>query len=155
MPIMERPYLSRNARPAPSLPLWLRSAVRRMATSRTVASLVAVPSMAIAPSLAFALDCAPFTYQDVGATVCRVNVLAHPLRMFLNDAKGRPLKYFSAVNRLLAPDGEHLVFAMNAGMYHKDFSPVGLLVINGDEVSPLNLGTDAGNFFLKPNGVFL
>jgi uncharacterized protein YigE (DUF2233 family) len=55
----------------------------------------------------------------------------------------------------LAPDGEHLVFAMNAGMYHKDFSPVGLLVIDGDEVSPLNLGTDAGNFFLKPNGVFL
>jgi uncharacterized protein YigE (DUF2233 family) len=32
---------------------------------------------------------------------------------------------------------------------------VGLLVQEGREVSPLNLSTDAGNFFLKPNGVFL
>jgi uncharacterized protein YigE (DUF2233 family) len=44
---------------------------------------------------------------------------------------------------------------MNAGMYQPDFSPVGLLVIGGREVSPLNLADGAGNFFLKPNGVFL
>jgi uncharacterized protein YigE (DUF2233 family) len=44
---------------------------------------------------------------------------------------------------------------MNAGMFQPDFSPVGLLVQDGKELAPLNLGKGAGNFFLKPNGVFL
>ncbi len=44
---------------------------------------------------------------------------------------------------------------MNAGMYHADGGPVGLLVIDGRELAPLNLADGAGNFFLKPNGVFL
>jgi len=43
---------------------------------------------------------------------------------------------------------------MNAGMYHQDFTPVGLYVEDGIEQSPLNLGDAPGNFFLKPNGVF-
>jgi len=111
--------------------------------------------MTAAPVLAFALDCAPFTYQDVHATVCRIDVSRHRLRVFLNDEKGRPLKYFSGVNRLLAARDERLVFAMNAGMYHKDFTPVGLLVSEGEELHPINLDSAPGNFFLKPNGVFL
>lgn len=43
---------------------------------------------------------------------------------------------------------------MNAGMFKPDFSAVGLLVQNAQQVSPLNLSDGAGNFFLKPNGVF-
>lgn len=111
--------------------------------------------MTIAPSLAFALDCAPFTFEEIEATVCRVDLRTHRLRMFLDDEKGRPLKYFSGVNRLLQARDERLVFAMNAGMYHKDFSPVGLLVMDGNEIRPINLESAPGNFFLKPNGVFL
>jgi uncharacterized protein YigE (DUF2233 family) len=104
---------------------------------------------------AFALDCAPFKFQDIEATVCRIDLRVHALRMFLNDDKGRPLKYFSGVNRHLRQRGERLLFAMNAGMFHSDFSPVGLLVVDGEETHPLNLDNDEGNFFLKPNGVFL
>jgi uncharacterized protein YigE (DUF2233 family) len=44
---------------------------------------------------------------------------------------------------------------MNAGMYHADASPVGLLVVAGRTLSPLNVADGTGNFFLKPNGVFL
>jgi uncharacterized protein YigE (DUF2233 family) len=40
-------------------------------------------------------------------------------------------------------------------MYEADASPVGLLVVDGVQKSALNLGSGAGNFFLKPNGVFL
>ena len=40
-------------------------------------------------------------------------------------------------------------------MYHEDLSPVGLLVENGHEAAPLNFTDGEGNFFLKPNGVFL
>ncbi len=43
---------------------------------------------------------------------------------------------------------------MNAGMYHEDFSPVGLYVEDGKEIAPLNTADAAGNFFMKPNGVF-
>ena len=75
--------------------------------------------------------------------------------MFHLDEKDRPLKYFSAVERLLEPTNERLVFAMNAGMYHKDYAAVGLLVIDGTQRQPLNLENADGNFFLKPNGVFL
>ena len=52
-----------------------------------------------------------------------------------------------AAARLADAQGERLQFAMNAGMFHPDFAPVGLLVINGREVSPLNLAEGEGNFF--------
>lgn len=107
------------------------------------------------PTTAFALECSPFRFQDISATVCRVDLRRHTLRMFHTDEKDRPLKYFSGVNRLLESTHERLVFAMNAGMYHNDFSAVGLLVIDGRQRQPLNLDSAPGNFFLKPNGVFL
>jgi uncharacterized protein YigE (DUF2233 family) len=126
-----------------------------MATADSIAVLLAlIGLMAFAPSPALAVDCAPFIYQGISATVCRVEETQR-LQIFLNDDKERPLKYFSGVNRHLKSRAEQLVFATNAGMYHKDFSPVGLLVIDGREIRPINLQAAPGNFFLKPNGVFL
>jgi uncharacterized protein YigE (DUF2233 family) len=43
---------------------------------------------------------------------------------------------------------------MNAGMYHPDQRPVGLLVQAGRTLSPLETGTGEGNFYDLPNGVF-
>ena len=40
-------------------------------------------------------------------------------------------------------------------MFEPDMRPCGLLVQNGNEVSPLNLNEGGGNFYMKPNGVFL
>jgi uncharacterized protein YigE (DUF2233 family) len=40
---------------------------------------------------------------------------------------------------------------MNAGMFHRDGSPVGLFVSNGREFSPLNTTNGTGNFLMKPN----
>jgi uncharacterized protein YigE (DUF2233 family) len=103
----------------------------------------------------FAVNCSPFEFQGISATVCRVDTRSQQLRMFHLDDKDRPLKYFNGVNRHLEASHERLVFAMNAGMYHSDFSPVGLLVVDGQEQRPINLESADGNFFLKPNGVFL
>lgn len=48
-----------------------------------------------------------------------------------------------------------VAFAMNAGMFHPDGTPVGLHVHQGIATAPLNEDTDRpGNFFLEPNGVF-
>ncbi len=53
--------------------------------------------------------------------------------------------------------GRRMLFAANAGIYDRQFSPLGLYVENGKTVVPLNLahGNPAsGNFSLLPNGVF-
>jgi uncharacterized protein YigE (DUF2233 family) len=44
---------------------------------------------------------------------------------------------------------------MNAGMFRTDYSAVGLLVVEGKQLHRLNLASGYGNFYLKPNGVFL
>ena len=43
----------------------------------------------------------------------------------------------------------------NAGIYEKRNSPCGLHIENGKKLLPLNLKNAPGNFYLKPNGVFL
>jgi uncharacterized protein YigE (DUF2233 family) len=76
------------------------------------------------------------------------------LQLFWRDDAGRPFRTFRRLDAWLRARGQRLDFAMNAGMYHADFAPVGLLVIDGRRLAPLDTGDGQGNFFLKPNGVF-
>lgn len=87
-------------------------------------------------------------------TTIRVDARTERLELFLRDDAGRTFNRFDRLSSWLASRNERLRFAMNAGMFRPDLSPVGLLVQDGREVSPLNLSDGAGNFFLKPNGVF-
>ena len=91
---------------------------------------------------------------DQPFTVVRVDPASENLQVFWGDEQGKPFKQFDHLSTWLHGKGKKLVFAMNAGMYHPDFSPVGVLVVEGKQVSPLNTATGSGNFFLKPNGVF-
>jgi uncharacterized protein YigE (DUF2233 family) len=77
------------------------------------------------------------------------------LRLFLNDDQGVLLRDFAGLDRYVKAHGGNLAFAANAGMFEPDSHPVGLLVQNGTEQSPLNLRDGEGNFYMKPNGVFL
>jgi uncharacterized protein YigE (DUF2233 family) len=97
------------------------------------------------------------TAQAAGkpVTVCRVDLKTDRLEIFLRDQSGQFFKNFDAVNAHLWPQGRRLAFAMNAGMFHAGNFPVGLCVANGKELFPLNLRPGEGNFFLKPNGVFI
>lgn len=88
-------------------------------------------------------------------TICRVNVRRETLRIFHRDESGQPFKRFETLAASLQSHGKKLVFAMNGGMYHGDFSAVGLSVSEGRQLTPLNTANGQGNFFLKPNGVFL
>jgi uncharacterized protein YigE (DUF2233 family) len=88
-------------------------------------------------------------------TVCRVDVRTERLELFHRDESGQPFKTFDRLTAWLERRERKLVFAMNAGMFHRDFASVGLLVSGGKELVPLNTGGGEGNFFLKPNGVFL
>ncbi|MFN0023359.1 MAG: phosphodiester glycosidase family protein [Parvularculaceae bacterium] len=86
--------------------------------------------------------------------ICQFDPSKDDIRVFLKDDAGAPYGDFEAVNAKLAANGETLVFAMNAGMYHKDRSPVGLYVEDGAELKKLSTKDGPGNFHLKPNGVF-
>src|SRR5687768_17763487 len=88
-------------------------------------------------------------------TVCRVDIRKERLQLFLRDDDGKPIRRFERLAGLLGARGQKLTFAMNAGMYHGDFSPVGLFISDGKQLSPLNTANAKGNFFLKPNGVFV
>lgn len=87
-------------------------------------------------------------------TTIRVDFRTERIQLFLRDDAGRTFKRFDRLRSWLASRNERLRFAMNAGMFEPDLSPVGLLVQDGQQVSPLNLADGDGNFFLKPNGVF-
>ena len=93
--------------------------------------------------------------QDARFTVITVDTAKQDLQLFLNDEAGQPLHSFARLAAMLQARHQRLDFAVNAGMYHPDFAPVGLLVQDGKQVAPLNLADGVGNFFLKPNGVFL
>lgn len=57
--------------------------------------------------------------------------------------------------RLKAERGDKAIaFAMNGGMYDMKSLPIGYYVENGKRLHKLNRQDGAGNFHLKPNGVF-
>nr|WP_238987470.1 phosphodiester glycosidase family protein [Roseovarius dicentrarchi] len=106
------------------------------------------------PALATAADCRDEAFEGARYSICEVDIASADLRVFLNDpASGGNLGSFSAVNALLAKDGQELDFAMNAGMYHSDRRPVGLYIEDRQEVAGIVTQKGPGNFGLLPNGV--
>ena len=110
--------------------------------------------LAVAAGPSAAVECRDASHDGNRYTICEVDAAREDLRLFLNDADGQPLGQFGAVNHALASEGKRLAFAMNAGMYHDDRSPVGHYVENGQEVMRVIPGAGPGNFGLLPNGVF-
>ncbi|WP_422002611.1 phosphodiester glycosidase family protein [Roseovarius mucosus] len=102
-----------------------------------------------------AAECRAERFEGESYTVCAVDMVRDDLRLFLNSVEtGTPLGSFGAIEGKLKAEGKTLVFAMNAGMYHADRSPVGLYVEAGQEMRGLVTRDGPGNFGLLPNGVF-
>lgn len=73
-----------------------------------------------------------------------------------NQIDKKSVHTFESIHKLKLNNKEELLFAMNAGMYHKELYPVGLYIANGKTIYPINLDSIGnGNFYeLPPNGVF-
>ena len=102
-----------------------------------------------------AVECGAKTAGGTSFTACRVDLNSDHLELFWRDDAGRPYRQFSALREALQVKGKTLVFAVNAGMYKPDLSPVGLFVVGSQELVPLNRHVGSGNFSQQPNGVFL
>ncbi|PZQ97796.1 MAG: hypothetical protein DI533_11595 [Cereibacter sphaeroides] len=86
-------------------------------------------------------------------TVCEVTA-AQDVRLFQTAPDGETYGTFDRVNQALVAEGKTLGFAMNAGMYHPDRSPVGLMIEDGAQRSRIVTAAGPGNFGMRPNGVF-
>jgi uncharacterized protein YigE (DUF2233 family) len=96
----------------------------------------------------------PVSFRGHGYLVRTVDPKKEDLRLYWKNSSGVLLHDFHGLESEVASHGDKLLFAANAGMFEPDFSPVGLLVQDGNEIAPLNLRDGTGNFYLKPNGVF-
>jgi uncharacterized protein YigE (DUF2233 family) len=113
----------------------------------------AIVALALGAS-AHAVECSSTQLDGMSATACRVDVHREDLRLLLNDATGKPLQTFAALDRSLASQGLRVTFAMNAGMFQPNYAPVGLFIADGKQLKRLNTADGTDNFTLKPNGVF-
>lgn len=122
-----------------------------------IAKIWALASCLLAPTFAHATDRSPICrdtqYQGVSYTQCEIPAQSD-LRLFLRDPNDVHLGSFQRIGDLLSQSGQQLAFAMNAGMYHSDRSPVGLHIENGNVISPIVTAAGPGNFGMRPNGVF-
>lgn len=109
-------------------------------------ALVALPAAAV--------ECSDRVFRGETYSVCKVDATREDIRLFLKSDKGQPLGSFENVQSQLRKEGAALAFAMNAGMYHADRSPVGHFVERGQTRSPVISTDGPGNFGLLPNGVF-
>ena len=97
-----------------------------------------------------ASPCEDVVFSEASFTVCTAHIQTDDLRLFLNDKTGEPYGGFLAIEK----DVGALSFAMNAGMFHADQSPVGLYQEDGEVLKNIILSSGPGNFGMLPNGVF-
>lgn len=102
---------------------------------------------------AMAVECRNISHEGLRYTLCEADA-TEDLRLFLNGTDGKVLGQFGTVDQALKSEGKELAFAMNAGMYHSDRSPVGHYVENGQSQKNVISNAGPGNFGLLPNGVF-
>jgi uncharacterized protein YigE (DUF2233 family) len=110
--------------------------------------------LALVPTGAAADPCRSENFEGSTYTVCSFDRSESDIRIFWRNAEGAPYASFAALERDLASQGLKLAFAMNGGMYDEALGPVGLYIENGREIKAANTADAAGNFHMKPNGVF-
>lgn len=72
-----------------------------------------------------------------------------------NPETNQPFSEIRKVCDYYKNKGKKITFITNGGIYDKSYKPAGLYVENGEILKPLNQKDADGNFYLKPNGVFL
>jgi len=129
---------------------------RTAADRRRAGALALLVAFVLAPAGARAANgpCAPLDFDGARFTVCAFDARRDEIRLYWKDPGGKPYATFAALAQALAARGRALRFAMNAGMYQADLSPVGLYVEDGKRERPADTREGASNFHMKPNGIF-
>ncbi|HEY4090159.1 MAG TPA: phosphodiester glycosidase family protein [Luteibacter sp.] len=135
--------------------------IRRMANrlilrSLALASLAGLFIGCAAP--ADAVDGRDVVFDSQSYFVATVDTRRDDIELFWrNPDTGQPFASIETLKGWTAGKGRLLAFATNAGIYDREFRPLGLYVEDGKTVVPLNRAHGnprSGNFSLLPNGVF-
>ena len=104
------------------------------------------------------LDSTEVTFASQNYRVVRIDLRHESLSLhWRNPQNGQAFGSIESLRTWGEQHGQRLLFAANAGIYDKQFAPLGLHVASGKTLVPLNLAHGnpaAGNFSLLPNGVF-
>lgn len=87
--------------------------------------------------------------------VVSVDLSAQSIELIWKSDRGEPLLTVGKVNAMLAAAGDSVIAITNGGIFTKAYAPLGLYVEEYRQQVPLNTGDGYGNFYLKPNGVFM
>ncbi len=117
-------------------------------------ALLIVVVLAPAGASAASGPCAPARFESADYTICTFDARRDDIRLYWKDSDGKPYASFSALAEALEERGRTLRFAMNAGMFEADLSPVGLFIEDGKREHRADVREGASNFHLKPNGIF-
>lgn len=101
------------------------------------------------------VPCRETRFERAAYIVCEIDLNKYDVGIFHSGPNGKAYGSLDAFDKAMAAEGTPVLLAMNAGMYHEGLGPVGLLVENGRELSPVDAKEGDGNFYLKPNGIFL
>jgi uncharacterized protein YigE (DUF2233 family) len=105
-----------------------------------------------------ALDSRELGFDGQNFRVVKIDLRREPLSLHWRDPdSGTPYGDINTLRQWGDARGQRLLFAANAGIYDRQFAPLGLYVEDGKTLVPLNLARGnpaSGNFSLPPNGVF-
>src|SRR5260370_33493576 len=119
-----------------------------------VAALIALIGLAFdAGATSAAAACAEKSFDGAKFIVCTFDPRHDDIRLFWKGPDDRPYGSLSALANALGTERIRLRFAMNAGMFADDQSPIGLCVENRRKRQDAATRSRASNFHMKPNGV--
>jgi uncharacterized protein YigE (DUF2233 family) len=98
--------------------------------------------------------CRPVNDDGNSYVVCQFDLRHYSAKLFWRQPNGEPYGSLQNIPRKDGPNTGQLVFATNGGMYQAGRTPLGLYVENGRELVGANIAAGAGNFYIKPNGIF-
>ncbi|MFC5741881.1 phosphodiester glycosidase family protein [Dyella tabacisoli] len=105
-----------------------------------------------------AVDSNELVFESQSFRVVSIALDRQPLSLHWKDPdNGQAYGDIDSLRQWGEARGKRLLFAANAGIYDRQFAPLGLYVENGKTLVSLNMARGnpaSGNFSLLPNGVF-
>jgi len=112
------------------------------------------PNDNVAEDPAVDSDCKSVTFDGAALTHCVADPSKHRIKTVLNNGSGSPYRSLRAYADAVSNEDKSIAFAMNAGMFEKEGEPIGYYVEDKKRLVELDRDDGAGNFYMKPNGVF-
>lgn len=104
----------------------------------------------------FSAEYKNITFHNASFSVAIIDLRKDSLRLFWkNPITNQPFISIAALKKWLEKTGTSLEMATNAGIYDVGNKPLGLYIENNQLLIALNERKGEGNFYLKPNGIFI